>query len=200
MMDSRTSILEGIAANKPTTVVPLPDLNFDNGAELGLYKFIAAASLNGSRIYRIANLAELRKHVKENFALSDRILTTIPELKDIGEKQIEFSENDDPHGLENIELSILEAHFGVAENGALWLTEELLIHRVLPFITQHLILILNENEIVPSMNHAYQKIGRQDYNYGVFISGPSKTADIEQSLVIGAHGARSLEIFMLKKN
>lgn len=199
-MDSRISILQGIAANKPKTIVPLPDLNFDNGAELGLYKFIAAASLNGSRIYRITDLAELKKHVKENFSSTDRILTAITELKDISGQQIEFTESDDPHELENIELAILEAHFGVAENGALWLTDELLIHRVLPFITQHLILLLNENEIVSSMNHAYQKIGMKDYNYGVFISGPSKTADIEQSLVIGAHGARSLEIFIMQKN
>jgi L-lactate dehydrogenase complex protein LldG len=50
------------------------------------------------------------------------------------------------------------------------------------------------------MNDAYEKIGHQEYNYGVFISGPSKTADIEQSLVIGAHGARSLGIFIMQEN
>ncbi|WP_316803787.1 lactate utilization protein C [Pedobacter nototheniae] len=200
MMDSRTSILQGIAENKPKTIVPLPDLNFDQDAEIGLYKFIASASLNGSRVYRITDLTELKKHIKENFSSSNRVLTTISGLKDVEGQQVEFSEDEDPHNLENIDLAILKAHFGVSENGALWLTEELLMHRVLPFITQHLILVLNENEIVTSMNQAYEKIGTKDYNYGVFISGPSKTADIEQSLVIGAHGARSLEIFLIQNN
>ena len=47
------------------------------------------------------------------------------------------------------------------------------------------------------MLDSYQLIHNTDYGYGVFISGPSKTADIEQSLVIGAHGAGSLTIFIL---
>lgn len=198
-MDSRESILKGILENKPNAFTPLPDLNFSKGGETGVHKFIASASFNGSRIYRIADLTGIRKYIVENFSSSDKILTTLPELNDIA-RLIEFSEQDDPHELENVDLTILKTHFAVAENGALWLTEELLGHRVLPFITQHLVLILNENEIVSSMNDAYEKIGHQEYNYGVFISGPSKTADIEQSLVIGAHGARSLGIFIMQEN
>ncbi|MCZ4244438.1 LutC/YkgG family protein [Pedobacter punctiformis] len=198
-IDSREIILKGILEHKPKSITTLPDLNFSKGSGEGLHKFIASASFNGSKVYRISGLTELRKYVRENFSSSDKILTTIAALNDIA-KQAEFSEQDDPHDLEDVDLTILKAQLGVAENGALWLTEELLGHRVLPFITQHLILILNENEIVSSMNDAYQKIGDQDYNYGVFISGPSKTADIEQSLVIGAHGARSLGIFMMQEN
>lgn len=97
-----------------------------------------------------------------------------------------------PHELENVELAILPAYFAVAENGACWLTEALLPERVLPFITQHLILIVNKADVLPTMHEAYKNIGQQHYGYGAFIAGPSKTADIEQSLVLGAHGARSI--------
>ena len=69
--------------------------------------------------------------------------------------------------------------------------------RVLPFITQHLVLIVNKADILPTLHEAYETIGQQQYGYGTFIAGPSKTADIEQSLVLGAHGSRSLWVFLM---
>jgi L-lactate dehydrogenase complex protein LldG len=57
--------------------------------------------------------------------------------------------------------------------------------------------VISKDALVPTMAQAYAQIGNADYSYGAFISGPSKTADIEQSLVIGAHGPRSLSVFIL---
>lgn len=102
-----------------------------------------------------------------------------------------------PHDLKNVELAILPVHFVVAENGACWLSEELFSDSVLPFITQHIVLILNKTDILPAMHEAYEKIRLQQYGFEIFIACPTKTADIEQSLVLGAHGARSLWVFVV---
>jgi L-lactate dehydrogenase complex protein LldG len=99
-------------------------------------------------------------------------------------------------GLSLAEVEVLEidGEFGVAENGAIWLTEEALPHRVAPFICQHL--VIHIKKIVPHMHAAYEELKKPSSSFGLFLAGPSKTADIEQSLVIGAHGARSLTVVM----
>ena len=103
----------------------------------------------------------------------------------------------DPHELEDLNLAILEGQFGVAENGAIWLDDRQLPHRALPFITEHLVIVLRKSRLFPTLHQAYEKIGNEYSGFGLFIAGPSKTADIEQSLVIGAHGAKSLRVVMI---
>ncbi|MDR0692771.1 MAG: lactate utilization protein [Prevotellaceae bacterium] len=99
--------------------------------------------------------------------------------------------------LNRIEHAVLQGNLGVAENGAIWLEDKDLPHRIIPFIAQHLIFTLETNKIIATMQDAYQQIDLKDTGYGVFISGPSKTADIEQSLVYGAHGARELTVLLI---
>ncbi|WP_339660152.1 LUD domain-containing protein [uncultured Polaribacter sp.] len=101
-----------------------------------------------------------------------------------------------PHDLENLDLLVLESKLAVAENGSIWVSDNEIPVRVLPFIVEHLVLVLSAKDIVPYMHQAYDKLSNLDSDFGVFIAGPSKTADIEQSLVIGAHGALSLTIFL----
>ncbi len=98
---------------------------------------------------------------------------------------------DDAHNLKDIDLAIVKGNFAVAENGAVWLKDENNRHRSLYFIAQNIIIVVNKNDIVNNMHEAYTKIEFENSGYGVFVSGPSKTADIEQSLVIGAHGPKS---------
>lgn len=100
------------------------------------------------------------------------------------------------HDAASIEVAVLEGQLGVAENGAIWMQESDCISRALPFITQHLVLVLDRKKLVASMHGAYTQIDTTKEGFGVFIAGPSKTADIEQSLVIGAHGARSLLVLL----
>jgi len=99
--------------------------------------------------------------------------------------------------LDAIELAIIPGLFGVAENAAIWVDEADLPHRAVPFAAQHLAIVLPKRDIVADMHAAYARLPRPLPGYGVFISGPSKTADIEQALVIGAQGPKSLVVFLV---
>ncbi len=116
---------------------------------------------------------------------------------------VDLERIDDPHALEDVDFALLPGEFAVAENGAVWVTDAAIRHRVVLFIPQHIGLVLHcpsgqvEDAIVNNMAEAYQKLTWQANQFGCFVSGPSKTADIEQSLVIGAHGSRSLHVFFV---
>jgi L-lactate dehydrogenase complex protein LldG len=107
---------------------------------------------------------------------------------------VQLTDVDDPHALDVVDWAVLPGEFGVAENGAIWVTDEHVRHRAIYFIAQHLALVLPANQIVHTLHEAYDRIEPGRSSLGLFIAGPSKTADIEQLLVIGAHGPRSLTV------
>ena len=100
----------------------------------------------------------------------------------------------DPHDLSTVDLAMVQAEFAVAENGAVWVKNPANRHRALYFIAAQLLFVVPRGEIVHTMHEAYEQIGFEKGGFGCFISGPSKTADIEQALVIGAHGATSARV------
>lgn len=192
-MNSREKILAAVKANQPELqelpVVAIPQSD-ENLAE----RFTTIATAIGSKVHRVNSIDEIRSILSANFDFSSRIISSISELSDIAAADIGQL---DPHSLEDVELAVLQAEIGVAENGALWVPEENTLQRVLPFISQHLALVVSVESLVPTMHQAYEVIGSRDYGYAAFIAGPSKTADIEQSLVLGAHGPRSMTVFLL---
>ncbi|MEX0601167.1 MAG: LUD domain-containing protein [Rhodothermales bacterium] len=97
----------------------------------------------------------------------------------------------------NVDVLVCAGTLGVAENGAVWVPESGMGLRAAPFLAQHLVLVVSRTEIVEDMHAAYDRIRIDEDGFGAFIAGPSKTADIEQSLVIGAHGPRSLLVLLV---
>lgn len=121
-----------------------------------------------------------------------KVFSNLPEFASLSNQELPK----DPHDLQALDLAILKGQFGVAENGAIWFEDKDLSLRATPFITQHLAVLVSKEKLVSNMHEAYKRIGSQHSGFGLFIAGPSKTADIEQSLVIGAHGARSLKVIL----
>lgn len=192
-MDSREKILSQVRKNQPG-VAMLPDLNFSSSPDNLAEKFSTVLVNIGGAVLEVNGWDELYASLVNNFT-NKRIVTTIPELNGrIG--TVDFRQ--DPHLLENVALAVLPGKFAVAENGAVWITDEMMGDRALPFICENLALVIRKQDILPTLNEAYQQIGMSSYNLGTFIAGPSKTADIEQSLVLGAHGAKSLVVYLMK--
>lgn len=98
--------------------------------------------------------------------------------------------------LNRLDTVMITGSIGVSENGTIWIDQSSVPHPIIPFIAQQLIIEIKRNQIVSTMEAAYELINFDEISYGVFIAGPSKTADIEQSLVIGAHGPKSLTVIL----
>ena len=194
-MSSKAEILQKIKNSQPNGFAELPNLKVLGSEQFDVLEMYKTVLRNiGGNPIEVANYDEILAFLKSNYPLEKRIITTVPELSEIA--VLDWT-NDDPHSLQNVELTIIKAHFGVAENSALWVTDDILGQRVAPFITQYLAIIVNKKDLIPTMHQAYDRIGNQEYGFGTFIAGPSKTADIEQSLVLGAHGARGLVVFLM---
>jgi len=191
--NSRTQILNALRAALPESS-PLPELPATgpwNTFEDEFQRFSDMVTVVGGNCVRVRTRSE-----------ANEVLQNVPAWKDakarcslasgIGDSTFDPDSINDPHLLENTDFVVLPGQFGVAENGAIWVTDSGIPHRVLFFLPQHLALVLPTSQVVHNMHEAYARIQPQEHAFAGFISGPSKTADIEQSLVIGAHGARSL--------
>jgi L-lactate dehydrogenase complex protein LldG len=201
---SRDKILNTVSSNQPAPreLPPLPD-GTPVAAEDLTPLFISALEGIGAAAYIVSGFDRIATILHEQFPTARRIVTGCPPLVGFAEAAA-VAKDTDPHLLEDVDLAILSAHFGVAENGACWITETQMVERVLPFIAQHLVLVIPRASLVPNMHAAYDRIAALDtaapYGFATFIAGPSKTADIEQSLVLGAHGPMSLTVFLLDEH
>jgi L-lactate dehydrogenase complex protein LldG len=128
--------------------------------------------------------------IRERFPDARVVCSAAPEVA--GTRRI--GEVGDPAGLDDVDVGVVRAQFGVAETGSVFLTETDFGISALGFLSQHLVVLLDPGAIVPNLHHAYRHRGFIEAKYAVLLTGPSATADIEGILVRGAQGIRSLSV------
>ena len=195
-MSSRNQILQSIRSHAISSE-PLPELQTE-GVQFGdpMAKFCEVLAMVGGRGIHVATLAEAQQALNEipSYQSARLRVTAIP---GVGETNFDAAAVTDPHDFEAVAFAVLPGLVACAENAAVWVTDENVPHRVLYFLTQHLALVVPSRSLVHNLGQAYPQINVESTRFSAWISGPSKTADIEQSLVIGAHGPRSLTVFLV---
>ena len=195
-MASRTRILSALRTNKPGEVVlpAVSSLERPSVPDLaGSFRDILESI--GGTLVPIHSTEEVSGTIARLFPEAKHTASTLQSYKGT----VDMESIEDPKSLEMLDVFVCEALLGVAENGAVWVPENRIGHRVAPFITQHLVVLLNKQTLVADMHAAYDEVEVSESGFGVFIAGPSKTADIEQSLVLGAHGPRSMTVLLQEK-
>ncbi len=182
-MTSREKILSTVKANKPLAESELPIVP----------DYTQALSIEESIALFTQNLAD-NKAVLYTFSsdeeLSSLIVSQWPDHRHIHAPMLPYLHNSPGTvaASSQLDIAVVKGRLGVANNGAIWVKDEDLEHRSVPFLTKYLVILLDANDIVYNLHEAYVRLSSEDFDYGVWISGPSKTGDIEQALVIGAHG------------
>ena len=195
-MATRDAFLAALRRSAPREV-PRPDLSalgvkFPDPAK----QFAASLAGVGGAAVRVPDRAAADRATRELpvYREAKRVVSLVP---GVGEANVALQALPGPHALEGLDVAILPGELAVAENGAVWVDGGGFHHRVVFVVPEHLVLVVDAANVVNDMHEAYARLAGRPIRYGLFISGPSKTADIEQALVIGAQGARSCTVLLV---
>ena len=201
MTTARDAILQAVRAARPAAV-PLPDVAAagrefaaasGGGQAADLATRLAEAARAGGAAVVEGRRSDLPRLVAEAAPGARRVVSRVDGV--VGAVPMP----DTPHALADADLFVCEAVIGVAENGAVWLPLSRLGERAAVFIAAHVVVVLDRAAVVPDMHAAYARVHVAAEPFGVFVAGPSKTADIEQSLVIGAHGPKEFTLVLVDR-
>ena len=187
-MSSRDDILARVRKNQPPPQ-PLPPVpTFDTATGSALESFKAALVRMGGKLADAPADGNLDALIRKLFPDAKVICSATPEVK--GNRPIDKIRR--PQELDDVDVGVVRAVYGVAETGSVWVSEKEFKVNTLGFLAQHLVVLLDPARIVGNLHHAYRERAQFDARYGVFMTGPSATADIEGVLIHGAQGIRSL--------
>ncbi len=196
-MAAREEILAALRRNAPAGP-PHPTIEGVAASDARLSEqFAQAVVAVGGTLLRVPDLAAADAALRALpvHAGARRIASLVP---GVGRATVDAAAVKDPHDLGDLDLVVLRAALAVAENGACWIEGPSLPHHALVVIPEHVAVVVDVEAVVPDLQAAYAALdlaGRP--RWGLFLAGPSKTADIEQALVIGAHGARSATVLLI---
>ena len=194
-MSSRDDILARVRNNQPAPK-PLPALPvFDREIKAPLATFKANLQRMGGKFVDILANATITETLRDLFPEAKVFCSAVPEFA--GNRPIEQVRA--PAELHDVDVGIVRAVYGVVETGSVWLTGREFKVDALGFLVQHLVVLLDPAQLLPTMHHAYRRRADFDAPYGVFMTGPSATADIEGVLIHGAQGIRSLTVIPLRR-
>ena len=205
----KADILTRVRANAPDTRPHPGTASARSLAADAISRFTASAQLSYSKVVTLAGGESIVDVLRVIHPEARRLATCLPasvqlSLKLAGDSEWSNALTPDKAtsiaDLAAVQVAVLAANFVVVENGACWIPESAMGHRALPYSCEHLVVVVpkpteTSATVVETMHEAYARIPKTERSsFGCFIAGPSKTADIEQSLVIGAQGPRSLAI------
>lgn len=201
-MSSRDAILKDLRRNLPPAV-ELPDLADEDWITYDdpVAQFREVLEAIGGRFFEVDSMDEADAEIRrlDGWNEGPAHVSLVP---GVGETTFDYAAVELPTDLQHVDFAVLPAHFAVAENGAVWVTPEDAAERTLNFLSQHVAYVIDRRNapdggLVHTMHRAYELADPRASAFSLFAAGPSKTADIEQSLVIGAHGARSAAVLFV---
>ena len=159
-----------------------------------LRQFVEMTESVGGYVLELGEGEDLNDAVRRAYPDARVFASHLPEITIAGKNPDTVAEAADLNGTD---VGIVRGELGVAENGCVWVPQTMK-EKAVCFISEYLVIVLKKTAIVDNMHEAYARIDMDPrYNFGTFISGPSKTADIEQSLVMGAQAARGVTVILV---
>lgn len=155
-------------------------------------QFVEMSKTVGAKVLEVKSSDDLNSVIREAYPNAKIFASSINGIEaDLNPDTIASAAD-----LNGTDVGIIQGELGVAENGCVWIPQTMK-ERAVCFISEELVILLDKDNIVSNMHEAYKRIRMPHYGYGVFISGPSKTADIEQALVMGAQAARGVTVILV---
>mgnify|MGYP000662769284 CR=1 FL=1 len=191
-MNSKNDILNRIKAH-PVPEVERPAMDFEPMTfEDKIRHFMEVAQLVGCDVFLLEKGEDINETIRKQYPDAKVIASDLP---GIACATLNPDALTDARELNGTDVGVIRGEFGVIENGAVWIRQSTR-YKALYFISESLVIVLDRHQIVNNMHEAYRHPYFNDFGYGCFIAGPSKTADIEQALVIGAHGPKAVMIIL----
>jgi L-lactate dehydrogenase complex protein LldG len=196
-VSSRDRILDAVRRNLPPAVA-LPEVPlFDDGAAGEPWpRFCAGLERMGGRLVEPPPGTDLDALCRQLFPAASVYCSATPEVA--GSRAVAAAAR--PTDLDDVDVGIVRALFGVAETGSVFVDEAALGRPALGFLAQHLVVLLDPADVVPNIHHACRHAAFRDAPYGVLMTGPSATADIEGVLIHGAQGVRTLTVIAARRS